>query len=251
MGLEQQISSLVQASEKLTETVSNKIGEIDKLVDETLTSLESWKKNVTAESIQGEGKYVTEITVKGDKDTLYPVYFSMPSGPQTEIQIYRGFNWNSSSKSKEEQSAFNTTHVASALVVLRGQIYSWGGDANYLRTDVNFQRYRPTVGGIGHRGYAHRSKLTPNKASTPYTTEHTGFNGCTFSSFFLRGGNLTYSIISNHKIDFRLMMENGTEIYQSSAEEVNAIWTSVTLNVKAMDNDSNNNLGTTFVGKHT
>ncbi|KJF95189.1 hypothetical protein [Photobacterium angustum] len=249
MGLEQQISSLVQASEKLTETVSNKIGEIDKRCDETLTSLELWKENVTAESIQGEGKYVNEITVKGDKDTLYPVYFSMPSGAQAEIQIYRAYHWNNSTKSKEEQSAFNATHVASALVVLRGQAHFWNGDANYLRTDVNFQRYRPTVGGIGHSGYAYRNKLTSNEASTEYSTEHTGFNGCSFSSFFLRGGNLTYSIISNREIDFRLMMDSGTEIYQSSS--VNAVWTSVTLNVNTMNNDGNNNLGTTFIGKHT
>ena len=57
--------------------------------------------------------------------------------------------------------------MASALVVLKGQAYPWHGDANYLRTVVNRQRYRQCVAqnrfllGV-------RSKEDPDGADTEY-----------------------------------------------------------------------------------
>ncbi|EOB1204540.1 hypothetical protein ACIQLR_000640 [Photobacterium damselae] len=53
MGLEQQISSLVQASENLTGAVNNKIGEIDKKVNEAVRAIPELHKIFFIDSVNG------------------------------------------------------------------------------------------------------------------------------------------------------------------------------------------------------
>lgn len=193
------------------------------------------------DALNGERRYVTTITVNGDKDTFYPVTFKMPSDSESEIQIFRHYSWN------RESSDFNTTHVASALVVLRGQAHAWDGDANYLATLVNTQRYRQTVANIGFRAYSQTTKRDEAGANTGYNNLVTGYNCAVKSGFMLRGGKLTYRIISNHPISFTLHDE-GELIAHNGASNTNVNWIANTLHVDDVETgDSNNNHSTTYI----
>ena len=52
-----------------------------------------WKEETKAVDIEGQGRYVKELFVDGDKDTFYPVYFLWIQR-RNEIQIYRNYFWN-------------------------------------------------------------------------------------------------------------------------------------------------------------
>ena len=47
------------------------------------------REETKAEDIEGQGRYLTELFVEGDKNTFYPVYFEMPSEDETTIQVFR------------------------------------------------------------------------------------------------------------------------------------------------------------------
>ena len=78
-----------EASQAQTTEVANKMGHIDQTLQQAKQSFDAWKSSTKAEEIKGQGRYVTELFVDGDKDTFYPVYFEMPSGDETIIQVFR------------------------------------------------------------------------------------------------------------------------------------------------------------------
>ncbi|MCC4238140.1 hypothetical protein LL266_16750 [Vibrio anguillarum] len=215
----------------------NKLQQLD-------SELASIKQNVDIQALGGQGRYVTEITVNGDKDTFYPVVFQMPEhdGDECEIQIYRYYGWNSSTGS--EPSDFNATHVASALVVLRGQANPWHGNANYLRTLVNRQRYRQCVSNIGFAAYCVRGKLDLMGESNSENTALETYQG-NKSGFMLRGGKLKYQIISNKPIQFSLL--NDGDVIMSETRR-NLKYTAKVLPVDSVEvGDSVNNHSISYI----
>ncbi|EDP57015.1 hypothetical protein [Vibrio sp. AND4] len=240
----QEISQLIGAVNNLTQTVSDKNKEIDARVEQATEELDAWKENLTPNDINAEGRYVTELYIKGDKDTFYPVIFSMPSNTETEITIFRHYSWNNYSNSD-----FNTSHVAGALVALRGQSHPWSGNANYLRTVVNFQRYRQTVANVGFLAYCNAAKSDPAGNDTVYNRPTEGYLARVHSGFMLRGGRLKYLIVSNHKIDFKVLAD-GEEFYNHKESHTNVKFLGKTLtlpNDAIQTGDSSNNHSTTYV----
>ncbi|GEM75684.1 hypothetical protein [Vibrio sagamiensis] len=234
----QEQSAITQAMTEIVE------GQMEK-IESGVAEFKQWMEETTAEGIKGEGRYVTEFTVKGDKDTFYPVVFQMPKDDETTIQIYRHYAWN-----RLGGSDFNATHVASALVILKGQTYGWNGDANYLSTVVNQQRYRRCVAKVAFRAWSTSEKLDLAGASTGYNQHSTPAYCCpSYSGFHLRGGNLTYRIYSNHRINFKLLADN-QEIYQNAqGNVVNAKWRAKTVHIdNAEIGDSINDVGENFIG---
>ncbi|AUI87564.1 hypothetical protein BS333_14185 [Vibrio azureus] len=233
----QEQSAITQA---MTEVVEGQMGKIESGVAE----FKQWMEETTAEGIKGEGRYVTEFTVKGDKDTFYPVVFQMPTNDETTIQIFRHYAWN-----RLGGSDFNTTHVASALVVLKGQNYPWGGDANYLRTLVNVQRYRKCVAKVGFKAWCQIEKYSGSGRDTVWNKTRVPAYSCqAMSGFHLRGGNLKYRIYSNHRINFNLLTD-GEQIGHRPDAHINLRWIAKTVNLEDAEiGDIDNNVGDDFIG---
>lgn len=227
------------------------ISDVDSLGRGKLQQLDSElarvKQGVDIQTLGGQGRYVTEITVNGDKDTFYPVYFTLPTGDETEIQIFRHYSWNSKN-SGSQASDFDTTHVASALVVLKGQASPWSGDANYLRTVVNYQRYRQAVANVAFSAYCQTEKKDPSGPDTGYNKAGLGYLARSNSGFMLRGGKLKYQIISNKPITFSLL-DDGDIIGSSSASNTNVNWVAKTVPLASFETgDSSNKHSTTYIG---
>ncbi|MGF1878775.1 hypothetical protein L4D77_26265 [Photobacterium frigidiphilum] len=229
------------ASQRLSTDVMATLGEIDLRFNQVEQELSAWQSSVKAKDLDGEPRYITEITITGDKNTFYPVFFTMPSGDETTIQIYRHSTWNNN-QSGGEASDFDTTKVASALVILKGQTNSLNGDANYLRTVVNYQRYRSTVANVAFLGYVHRVEKLPEGAAY-YPSSRLGYFNARHSGFMLRGGKLKYQIIANKPIDFLLPNEG-----ELLAEDGKWFWWVTTLPLSDFKaGDSNNNHPTTYI----
>lgn len=231
-----------EASQAQTTEVANKMGHIDQTLQQAKQSFDAWKGKIKAVDIEGQGRYVKELFVEGDKDTFYPVYFHMDSEDETEIQIYRNYFWD------HDNNDFNAKrHVASALVVLKGQAYPWSGNANYLRTVVNRQRYRQCVAKVGFYAWCEAQKMDQDGADTEYNNPEVGYLARTQSGFMLRGGKLKYKIFSNRPIDFKLYQTDGEEIDSRSGSE-NVKWLSKTVSLaEAESGDSNNNVPLDYI----
>ncbi|WP_341661191.1 hypothetical protein [Vibrio sp.] len=230
-----------EASQAQTTEVANKMGHIDQTLQQAKQSFDTWKSSTKAEGIEGQGRYVTELFVDGDKDTFYPVYFQMHAEDENEIQIYRNYNWN------HDNNDFNARrHVASALVVLKGQANPWNGQANYLRTVVNRQQYRPCVANVGFLAWCEAQKIDPDGPDSEYNKPQVGYLARARSGFMLRGGKLKYQIYSNKPIEFHLYQTEGEEIYSYSGHNVN--WLSKTVSLaEAEAGDSNNNVPLNYI----
>ncbi|NHB94560.1 hypothetical protein [Photorhabdus cinerea] len=240
-----QFQALIESNRRLNKTVEKQISQINSTLDSSVNSLNQWKNTTKAIDISGQGRYLTTLTVKGDKDTFYPVFFRMNSGDETVIQIHRSFGWNS--KEKEDPSDFDATHVASALVILRGQADPWHGDANYLRTIVNVQRYRQCVAKVGFLAWCEAVKGDPAGPDTSYNRNEIGYLARQYSSFMLRGGNLMYEIYSNSPISFRLL-NDGDVIATHPYENTNVKWVARTVALaNAEAGDENNNHGISYM----
>lgn len=237
-----------EASQAQTTEVANKMGHIEQTLQQAKQSFDAWKSSTKAEGIQGQGRYLTEFFVEGDKDTFYPVYFKMPAEEETTIQILRHYQWNSAAGKHGTPSDFNTTHVASALVVLKGQAYPWCGDANYLRTVVNRQRYRPCVAKIGFLAWCEIQKRDPDGADTEYNNPEVGYIARTRSGFMLRGGKLKYQVYSNRPINFELYPTDGTLVSEDRKGHTNVNWLSKSISlVEAEAGDSKNNVPLDYI----
>lgn len=227
------------------------VSDVDSLGRNKLQQLDSElarvKQTIDINALSGEGRYVTEITVNGDKDTFYPVVFSMPIGSETEIQIFRAYNWNG--KSASNPGDYDSNSVGGALVVLRGQSNPWGGDANYLRTLLNYQRYRQTVSNIGFRAFSLADKKDPLGVSNVYNQQGLGYVACRSSGFMLRGGKLKYQIVSNKKITFSLL--NDGDVFGSDSSQ-NVKWVAKSMPLSSISSgDAQNNHPTTYIGYAT
>ncbi|GLT16283.1 hypothetical protein GCM10007938_00590 [Vibrio zhanjiangensis] len=232
-----------EASQAQTTEVANKMGQIDQTLQQAKQSFDAWKGKVKAEEIKGQGRYMTELFVDGDKDTFYPVYFQMHSGDENEIQIYRHYDWN------KNDNDFNANpHVASALVILKGQACGWSGNANYLRTVVNVQRYRKCVAHIGFKAWCEAQKRDPDGLNTNRNQSGVGYIEPNRSVFMLRGGKLKYQIYSNKLINFNLYQTDGEVIGWSSSSHNNVNWLSKTVSLaEAEAGDENNNVPPEYI----
>ncbi|MEO8491834.1 phage tail protein [Pseudomonas sp.] len=147
MGIEATITKVVDACNKLTDTVTNQIGKINAQVDVASNQFTAWRNSVQAKDINGRALYSQEIDLTGlPTDTFYPVWWMMPGNDsgETEVTFSRGYSRNS------ELTPFGQGiwHVAGLNLQMEGCGHLWGGDGNYLTVKRISQTYRETVRGI-------------------------------------------------------------------------------------------------------
>ncbi|MFB3305391.1 phage tail protein [Pseudomonas sp. AMR01] len=147
MGIEATITKVVDACNKLTDTVTNQIGKINAQVDVVSNQFTAWRNSVQAKDINGRALYSQEIDLTGlPTDTFYPVWWTMPGNEsgETEVTFSRIFSRNS------ESTPFGqgTFHIAGLNLQMEGCGHLWSGDGNYLTVKRISQTYRETVRGV-------------------------------------------------------------------------------------------------------
>ncbi|CRM83890.1 hypothetical protein [Pseudomonas sp. 24 E 13] len=147
MGIETTITKVVDACNKLTETVTNQIGKINAQVDAASSQFTAWRSTVQAKDINGRALYSQDIDLTGlPTDTFYPVWWTMPGNDsgETEVTFSRIYNrdvgvWPFGS---------GIVHIAGLNLQMEGCGHIWSGDGNYLTVKRISQTYRETVRGI-------------------------------------------------------------------------------------------------------
>lgn len=197
MSLETSIAALVDASNKLTDAVNGKIGEIDQRVASAENEFDQWRGSVEAKDISGESLYRSTIDLTGlSSDYYYPVWWRMPNNlmGESRIMISRSYG--------EDCDKFpfgpGVTHLAGLLLQVEGTAHVWAGDADYLTMKRISQTYRDTVRAVR---FGMMSIARPVDGVKPLYNGYT--NGqvvdcAVFSGCYLRGG-LTYHVAKNFK----------------------------------------------------
>ncbi|MBJ2284638.1 phage tail protein [Pseudomonas sp. MF6755] len=145
MGIEATITKVVDACNKLTDTVTNQIGKIDARMDAAQEQFSAWRGRVQAKDLNGRASYSQMIDLTGlSTDIFYPVWWRMPGNEQgiSEIIISRNHAQN------HELNPFNNNfepHVAGLNLQMEGCGIPWNGDANFLTVKRISQTYRETV----------------------------------------------------------------------------------------------------------
>lgn len=147
MGIEATITKVVDACNKLTDTVTNQIGKINAQVDAASSQFTAWRSSVQAKDINGRAMYSQEIDLTGlPTDTFYPVWWTMPGNDsgETEITISRIYSRDAASAPFGQ----GIVHIAGLNLQMEGCGYIWNGDGNFLTIKRISQTYRETVRGV-------------------------------------------------------------------------------------------------------
>lgn len=129
MSLEQQVSSLVTAANKLTGVVNEKVAGIDKRVEQAEAEFAEFTSTADSRYMTRVGTYVH---VGGDSDKFYPVYIPAAHAGITELQINRSVHFD-----REWAGALT------ARVLLQNN--AWGGYPSFLYLDALGIQYHPTL----------------------------------------------------------------------------------------------------------
>ena len=192
MGIETTITKVVEACNKLTETVTNQVGKIDARVEAMSGQFMAWRNSVQAKDINGRALYKQEIDLTGlSTDVLYPVWWTMPGNElgETEIIVSRTFSRDA------EKAPFGEGiyHIAGLSLQLEGVSFLWSGDAKFLAIKRVSQTYRETVRGVSLGMICTARAVTGLKPMYPGLVADQQTNAPQFSGMYLRGG-LSYAI---------------------------------------------------------
>lgn len=213
MGIETTIAKVVEACNKLTETVTNQIGKIDTRVEEASNQFNAWRNSVQAKDINGRAHYKQDIDLTGlSTGFFYPVWWTMPGNEagETEVSISRGFSRDA------EKAPFGDGiyHIAGLNLQLEGVGYPWSGDAKFLAVKRISQTYRETVRGVSYGMICTARAVTGLKPMYPGLIAGQQTNAPQFSGVYLRGG-LSYTITKTFehslkfsKLDAEFIMED-------------------------------------------
>ncbi|HIF9079947.1 TPA: hypothetical protein ACX6NP_000796 [Photobacterium damselae] len=191
MGLEQQISSLVQASENLTSAVNNKIGEIDKEID---TATKKFNQFIDSADTRYMTRVGTSVFVSGDEDKFYPVYIPATHAGITELQINRSVHFD-----REWAGALT------ARILLQNN--AWGGYPSFLILDALGVNYHPT--------------LTPSAIKTDgFIADYVNGLGFVSGAIFWLRGNHSYLISSSLRA-FSAVITHEEKVITSVFDNVN------------------------------
>lgn len=213
MGIETTITKVVDACNKLTDTVTNQIGKIEARMDTASSQFTTWRNSVQAKDINGRALYKQEIDLTGlSTDVLYPVWWTMPGNDagETEITVSRYFARDS------EKTPFGegVIHIAGLNLQLEGAGYPWNGDANFLTIKRISQTYRETVRGISFGMICTARAVTGLKPMYSGLVAGQLTTAAQFSGLYLRGG-LSYTIsksfdypVNFSKLDTEVIMKD-------------------------------------------
>jgi hypothetical protein len=192
MGIETTITKVVDVCNKLTETVTNQIGEIDARVDAASAQFTTWRNSVQAKDISGRALYTQTIDLTGlPTDTVYPVWWTMPGNEsgETEITISRVY-----SRDQElEPFGKGIYHIAGLNLQMEGCGYIWNGDGNFLSVKRISQTYRETVRGVSFGMICIARPITGVRPLYQGVANGQIIQAAMHSGVYLRGG-LSYTV---------------------------------------------------------
>ncbi|AIS14648.1 MULTISPECIES: hypothetical protein [Pseudomonas] len=224
MGIEATITKVVDACNKLTETVTNQIGKIDARVDTAFNQFTSWRNSVQAKDINGRASYTQVIDLTGlSTNIFYPVWWRMPGNEEgiSEIVISRNFSRDT------EKNPFNNNfepHVAGLNLQMEGCGVPWNGDANFLTMKRISQTYRETVRRVEFGMLSIARPVTGVKPMWGGIVSGTLTNSPQESGCYLRGG-LSYAITKSfsNPVSFS-RVETEVKISESVMPEYEISW---------------------------
>ncbi|UUQ66344.1 phage tail protein [Pseudomonas fuscovaginae UPB0736] len=221
MGIETTITKVVDACNKLTETVTNQLGKIDARMDVALDQFTNWRNSVKAKDINGKESYAQIIDLTGlPTDMMYPVWWRMPGNDRgvSEISITRTFSQDSDRDPFKNNAE---VHVAGLNLELEGCGCLWHGDANFMAIKRVSQTYRETV------RRAEFGMLCIARPATGTLPMYAGIksgdlvNSYQDSGCYLRGG-LTYKLVKNFSEEVHYSrVDKEVEISRAVVNEVN------------------------------
>lgn len=189
----QNIINAGAAMAALTAKITGFVGQADAKIAAKEAQVDQFLHDASPES-----RFEQSITIGGDTDHLYPVWWRFPDNRS-------GLNRLSISRSyAENPGVINAESGAQAglLLVLEGSGYPHHGDANYMRVKKYSSTYRVTASHLQfgmfatprHRqGYDVADPLDFPAVDTSYL----------YSGLYLRGGGLTYHFAANWDVDLR------------------------------------------------
>lgn len=192
MGIETTITKVVDACNKLTETVTNQIGKIDAQVEAASSQFTAWRNSVQAKDINGRALYKQEIDLTGlPTDTFYPVWWTMPGNEsgETEITLSRIY-----SRDQElEPFGKGVSHIAGLNLQMEGCGYIWNGDGNLLSIKRISQTYRESVRGVSFGMICVARHITGVRPLYQDVADGQVIQAAMHSGVYLRGG-LGYTV---------------------------------------------------------
>lgn len=178
MSLEDEVTSLLKATGKLTASVDNKIGEINQSLVDAKQEFEGFKRNSDARYYSGETK---SFTIDGDTDTYYPVVFKLsgaaPGVPESDV-IGRIHNLHI-------LKYVHNPAPGDGLFRFGVDVgsYGWGGYPTYIEPLMHNYSVKPFLGNYRYGGYGY------------------------FMVIWLRGGGRTYNYQSSWGVEPTIYME--------------------------------------------
>ncbi|MDE1463352.1 hypothetical protein [Spartinivicinus poritis] len=219
MALEQDISRLVEASNRLTTIVDEKIKGIDSKLNDTIQKLNGWKASAEAKDINGEPRYEEIIDLTHlDTDKFYPVWWRFPGNTKPNGNVTISRNYTRDQKLDPFKDG-GKPHVAGLLCQLEGNAYPWSGDANYLTIKRLRQTYRHTIRKVS---FGFNCFISNVDGTYPIYSGHEKdqfVESRVFSGCYLRGG-LSYIFTHNgvNSLDYLKANEERTIYTHFSAE---------------------------------
>ncbi len=224
MGIETTITKVVDACEKLTQTVTDQIGKIDDRMDAALGQFTAWRSAVQAKDINGRASYSQIIDLTGlSTNIFYPVWWRMPGNEQgiSEILISRNFSLDS------DRNPFNNNfevHVAGLNLQIEGCGIPWNGDANFLTVKRISQTYRETVRRVEFGMLSYVRPVTGVKPIYLNQVPGTLVNSPQESGCYLRGG-LSYIITKSFEGPVKYSRSDAeVELSQTVTSEYEISW---------------------------
>jgi len=129
------------------------------------------------------------ITINGDVNYLYPVWWTMPPAQygETLIEISRSYYENKLGLVGGQVGLKNNAHVYSLLMQLEGNSSAYGGDANSMQIKRFNENYDVGCSDVAF--------LMHVNAASSIAPAYSIASGC-----YLRGGGLTYHIRRNQNM---------------------------------------------------
>lgn len=199
--INQQLGNLIASSDALTEAVAGQVGKINDTLakqEQRITAKEEQVDNFIS-SAQPEKRIVTDITIGGSSDYLYPVWFTFPQYGGN-LKVWRYYSWNSDTKPLNPLSS----HQSGLFAEIEGSSTPWSGNPRFMHFKRFDENYNRVFSHPSFKMNCFNEKLDPDLPLYGGGTDGLIGPYCyRASGFYLRGGGIKYQLISNWNINVR------------------------------------------------
>ncbi|WP_419794666.1 phage tail protein [Pseudomonas palleroniana] len=224
MGIEATIAKVVDACNKLTDTVTNQIGKIDARVEVASAQFTAWRNSVQAKDINGRASYTQTIDLTGlSTNIFYPVWWRMPGNEKGMSEIIISRNYALDANLNPFNNNFES-HVAGLNLQIEGCGIPWNGDANFLTIKRISQTYRETVRRAQFGMLSYVRPVTGLKPIWLNQTVGALVSSPQESGCYLRGG-LTYIVTKSFEEPVKFSRSDAeVELSQAVTPEYEISW---------------------------